>query len=502
MLNPVSYSSPTLRLKYLTATWGPGSFVGIHWKRRLEDNECTYDELDSFFDCAWITRIWTWQEIILSPNPIVVCGNDHISWERLGYSVMFLANIHVYSPSRRYHGLPRSSSLSPWVDTFSARGLYRASHPASTAKYESEILNYWKFCHLIQTNNVAVVLMSWVWGLRATLVLVITSFTPSSLLMPLLIGVALGLCSIQSGVFNDPRYFWRLRGAPAKIERHVRSSLQEKMLEILSSRNSTEPRDMSFGLHSVLQRLPGHISLPVVSQNISLPNVYLQLTEFLLHNSKSLQVLTLATRHRCQGAASWVPDYSKIGGAEPIDAGSDFNTSYKDADRLAKTVLRNEVDMLSICEAVCGTKLPFRYHRDNDKILVKGITIGRVSVVTRASVVGQHSRIGTVLYEGYAFDNCMIGDTLVLIAGFHRVLVVRKEENCVKIVGAASLKRKTKSISSFRHDVWRTNHYIEYGRTWRAHEKKRKENWKREHGWTDSDAEPHPSTYLQDILIS
>jgi hypothetical protein len=418
---------------------------------------------------------------------------------------MFLASIHIYYPSGRYHGLSRSSSLSPWVDTLCARELYRASPPPSTAKYESEILGYWKFCYLIQTNHVGVVLMSWVWGLSAMLALVITSFTPITWLIPLLSGFVLGLYFVKSGVMPDPRYIWRLRGAPARIERHIRSSLHEKMLEILSSRNATEPRDMSFGLHSVLQRLPGHVGLSGISHNISLPNVYLQLTEFLLHNSKSLQVLTLATRHRFHGAPSWVPDYSKVGGADPIDAGSDSNTSYKDADCLAKTVLRNEVDMLSICEAVYGTQLPYKYHPENDKILVvKGITVGCVSVVTRTSVVGQRSRIGTALYEGYAFDNCKIGDTLVLIAGFHRVLVVRKEGNCVKIVGAASLKwrRKKKSISLFRHDVWRTKRYIEYGRTWRAHEKKRKEEWKREHGWTHLDAEPHPSTYLQDILIS
>lgn len=308
---------------------------------------------------------------------------------------------------------------------------------------------------------------------------------------------------LRSGSIPHPRYILRPRGAPARIERHIRSSLHEKILDTLSSRNATEPRDLSFGLHSVLEQLPGRTGLPVISHNISLASVYLQLTKFLLHGSKSLQVLTLATRHRCQGAPSWVPDYSQTGGAEPIDAGLYSNTSYGDSDRLAETVLRNEADMLSICEAVYGAELPYRYHTDNDKILVvKGIVLGYITVVTRASVVGKRSRIGTTLYEGLAFDECKIGDKIVVIAGFHRVLVVRDEGRCVKIIGAASLRKKKKGVGFLRHELWTTRQYIQYGETWRAHEKKRKEDWKRERGWTASEAEPHPLIYLQDILIS
>jgi hypothetical protein len=48
------------------------------WSTSIEDNECTYQELDQFFNCKWITRIWTYQEVIMSPNPVVVRGSTHI----------------------------------------------------------------------------------------------------------------------------------------------------------------------------------------------------------------------------------------------------------------------------------------------------------------------------------------------------------------------------------------------------------------------------------------
>lgn len=38
-------------------------------------------DLGELLDREWIRRAWTYQEIILSPNPTIVCGNKTLSWE-------------------------------------------------------------------------------------------------------------------------------------------------------------------------------------------------------------------------------------------------------------------------------------------------------------------------------------------------------------------------------------------------------------------------------------
>jgi hypothetical protein len=39
--------------------------------------------LDELFARDWIQRAWTFQELILSPNPVVLCGDKMLAWEDL-----------------------------------------------------------------------------------------------------------------------------------------------------------------------------------------------------------------------------------------------------------------------------------------------------------------------------------------------------------------------------------------------------------------------------------
>jgi hypothetical protein len=163
-------------------------------------------------------------------------------------------------------------------------------------------------------------------------------------------GLAWLVQSLTSKLISRQRSSKMSKRALATMERHVRSNVHEMMLETLRTRNATEPRDMSFALHSILTRLPGHTELPMINYKIPFPRVHLPLTRLLLHSSKSLQVLTLAARHRCKGAPSWVLDYSRVGIAESIDADLGFQIKGDwNTDRLAKTVLRNEENMVLIC---------------------------------------------------------------------------------------------------------------------------------------------------------
>lgn len=68
--------------------------------------------------------MWTFQEILLAANPVVVCGEDHISWFYFSFNLLFLYFSGVASQG---HG-PKLSSLSAWVKLILSRDRILASN--------------------------------------------------------------------------------------------------------------------------------------------------------------------------------------------------------------------------------------------------------------------------------------------------------------------------------------------------------------------------------------
>ncbi|KAI0200163.1 hypothetical protein F4808DRAFT_429912 [Astrocystis sublimbata] len=68
-------------------------------KLRLRDNGIT--ALTAFFDQAWFSRLWIWQEVRLAPDRVlVVCGSRTISWTDLQTAVYCIHN--KLAPSQGY----------------------------------------------------------------------------------------------------------------------------------------------------------------------------------------------------------------------------------------------------------------------------------------------------------------------------------------------------------------------------------------------------------------
>jgi hypothetical protein len=48
------------------------------------------DDLDQLLSCAWTTRIWTYQEVVLASRPFLVCGLSHVAWRQFACALTFL----------------------------------------------------------------------------------------------------------------------------------------------------------------------------------------------------------------------------------------------------------------------------------------------------------------------------------------------------------------------------------------------------------------------------
>ncbi|KAF2730202.1 HET-domain-containing protein, partial [Polyplosphaeria fusca] len=115
------------RIKPIFLLLGLASFV----------NYVTTEDLEELLSRNWVDRVWTYQEILLSTHPVVVCGKRHIEWSRFAQSITFLGPIR----------LPRHTNVEVWWSIVVSRLTLHdsdadSSHSASFADLEK----YADFC--------------------------------------------------------------------------------------------------------------------------------------------------------------------------------------------------------------------------------------------------------------------------------------------------------------------------------------------------------------------
>jgi hypothetical protein len=129
-------------------------------------------------------------------------------------------------------------------------------------------------------------------------------------------GTAIGLLSVRivrCVSYNAPSEIVTSKQLQGRDVAHdLNSNGFDRLIGILPSRRATEPRDMSFGLHAVLQSyLQGDVSTAMAAYDQPLDMVYRDLTMSLIRQTGSLKPLLLAAGASCVNAPSWVPNYSQ-----------------------------------------------------------------------------------------------------------------------------------------------------------------------------------------------
>lgn len=432
-------------------------------------------------------RIWTFQEIILSPNPIVVCGHSQLAWTRLEHSVLFLATVDTDSAFRE------------WADIVLARDLVQSGAHKFT-DYSSNLQSYADFCVSIGILHwwfwwipILLPAVGWVITFVGVTILLHVHHRPTrevEELLAMILAITLPApillyCTIQivSRLAPYPVYQKAYKLTDAASVVRFRPNLHDRMVQALRARSATDPRDMSWGLLSVLRRMYG--DAPTTGFELLLPIVYQRLTEYLISKGAFAHIINLAAQKHCNGSPSWVPDYSQK--LEDI--------TYHDAGHSGR--------MVKICQRIFGSQPCYKFLDAEQRILaVKGFVLGQITMVKPAQSSHFTKRMHTVetdFYEGVGPPSgAQVGDKLVLIAGLLNPLVLRDNGQTMEIITATSLSSRWRKIlddvdSSSLADVWT------------CYEKGRKKEWMQAHGWDTrrSDSrDPDPLLYLEDILIS
>lgn len=278
-------------------------------------------------DRAWIRRLWTFQEIILATNPIVVCGREHIAWERLAFGVIFVSELAPYG---RVELDPLLEVLSVWTRLIHTKVFYnQQQHPKANDSVLRELNvarlnNYRDFSIRLLNYHVATVGLS-------TMVCLWTCFVCLGCSIALLVlklrlnrleswPKAIPIVLLSVGVFVivflftaahivPPLFLGRGYSVTSKEHRKHEVTTGEWVDAILT-RSSFKPHDKAFGMHAIFQSLLGQ-ELPTPDYEKHLTLIYRDLCLQIAECSRSLYHLLPASLDQRTDQPSWVTDWSK-----------------------------------------------------------------------------------------------------------------------------------------------------------------------------------------------
>jgi hypothetical protein len=258
-------------------------------------------DLEELLSKDWITRLWTYQEILLASNPILVCGDWHISWSTFERSVLFLDDILFFNPE----GIMR-----PWTSVVLSRERLQTSGLASSCSEASALDSYIIFVRKISKAHWMIYLsyLAFVVPLFAFLLILALDLANPEQLSE----TASKYVKASVAIISFVLLFVIITTGRSHLRNTTTSEglfMIEDIVVGLYSRTATEPKDMAFGVWAVLER-GGAVNLPAPIYSHDTGDVHRIFTIHLAHITQSLELLLLAAIRGVSGQPSWVPDWS------------------------------------------------------------------------------------------------------------------------------------------------------------------------------------------------
>jgi hypothetical protein len=293
----------------------PQSLTDSHAGTRKGSNRISYRDIDALLDCSWITRIWTFQEAVLARNPVVVCGHSHIDWEHFTLRIIFLS------------GTITSKCVQRWIEVVASRAIFQAENKGGHIS-PKQLNDYCYFCVSISD---------------AIPVLRITCFLASSFLFccciagllfapiitfiiaPTWFYLGLSIALIVNALFII-RCLWIPPDLTRSRMQNTTSLLNDNLHDVISrtlaTRRASNPKDMAFGLRSVLKYYSRQDTSGKTAQySDPVEVIYRGIVVGMMGQTRSLNYLFLASQKSYPDGPSWIPDFSHdLAGLDITDA--------------------------------------------------------------------------------------------------------------------------------------------------------------------------------------
>ncbi|KAF5563186.1 hypothetical protein FPHYL_5285 [Fusarium phyllophilum] len=292
------------------------------------------DVINQLLEQTWLSRAWTFQEMTLASNSVLVCGRQHISWLVMHQALTFIehsatqALIHpvngVISETQRqvHDDVSRSDSFKKWQALFDVwqtipRRSRRSSYWRSTGQDSScsvhdsvqalgtaKIFGFKRFVRLS---------LGIYHGVVVFVILFITLFMTSGLYLFVLAFVPIPILYFTDNLTNYS--FDCIQGSEARMCSLIcHPGLQPQnylvaLAQAIRDRNSKWPHDRVYAIDSVL-RQPG-ASPPTPDYHKPHGRVYRDALVSLMEWNPTFITLLVDCGPRLPDAPSWVPDWSQ-----------------------------------------------------------------------------------------------------------------------------------------------------------------------------------------------
>ncbi|KAF5585235.1 heterokaryon incompatibility protein [Fusarium subglutinans] len=327
---------------------------------------CDRVSLLELLDQTWLYRSWTFQEVTLAPNPILVCGQEHVTWLQLYQALTFIQDstsqfcnkgdisIVARDERRREHRLIASSeAFKSWQNLFEV--WQSISRPCRWNGHEIRVLS----CHtggsrdscsvreyvqLLEPEKIYRSLANQVTLVSVFSVLLFMAFPPlsvatwpeapsghglpekrgwidvlwhwsmalivwSTCFFILFLHIYLSMIATALDIDNDMKQN-TVYGRIGQTEDLTQQNHLVGLLQAMRDRESTKPQDRVFAVEGVFQRLG--IRQPTPDYNRPTGEIYRDAFVSLIERKPTFVNLLIDCGLSPPGAPSWVPDWSTV----------------------------------------------------------------------------------------------------------------------------------------------------------------------------------------------
>ena len=349
----------------------------------------------------WFGRMWTVQEVALSHEPVVMCGNKSIYWSHLVAGIQH---------AQRLHSSPETVNALHAV--YCVQFFWMCL--VKQILRESDKQFYRWFVWTRQSIN-ALRWIQWIWAqaLKATVAFIAVRryfsghYRLQNTDVDAWVLIVLGISFIPIQLYFDP---------PMELVETRGDLLRDSLVVNINRvrrRQAKDMRDKVFALYGTLKRLKVDLDGPQYAPDVGVAEVYHRFTVRFIKWHKKLDILVEASWPPVDGAPTWVPD------------------------------LRRSYERWDVREfKAAGESRPdYEFADDERSLYTKGLRLSTISITwvddknrdkrRFATTDGSHTGASPALVE--------TGDVVILISGLCVPMVLRPRSDGLEVVGMAEV---------------------------------------------------------------
>jgi Heterokaryon incompatibility protein (HET) len=326
--------------------------------------------LDDVLSGDWISRLWVLQELVLSDNPLFICGKESASWTAITHALKYMDIVSIRNPTlsfpqSRQRWLRQHAIWSEFRDRPLERVPDTAENLSSAGKKKKKkekkdptyvdyihaslfICNVLKILAVLSAQLlVGGIFISWV-------IPVIQDHTASK---SAILSLITNLILIYYLVFSKSK-----QSGSAVLQ----LSAQDALLTEIMDRTPEVAKDRYFAVLGIIET--PKCRRPLVKESDTLPRIWTELSIRLIYWAGSLDILLVESDHSLSGSQSWVVDWATANSSLLLSQYCDFQRD-------------NTLKIEKYCKAVHATSRSFpHFYLDSEYgLTVFGKVISKVS---------------------------------------------------------------------------------------------------------------------------